>query len=949
MILEKENQQIEKIIKKKIENKKLKKIKIEEIKQILKFLINNSKNQNISSILSDDIKRKTTLVDFAINVFQKIKKIKEEENQNIEKIIEEKIEEKKLENSKIEEVKQMLDFLTNKEENISSVLGFAGSGKSTVINIAINIFQKNKKFFKNKLRHKKYKKIFEDQLKYKKFFKKKLKYKKFFNNKLKYKKSLKVKVDLWTLFGLKNKEDYCRICLPSNRKKITKINDNEKINFYPHAFHECNSNKKIINNKWVITSLYIKKTLWTSIIDKICYKKPKSKKLLKAIKYEKININKKDETIKWILFILILFIGTIIGLTLFFEGVFNLSYDTSIIYSSIISGIATIFLFLLKIMIKNSREIDINETLADQTTNEILNITIDEALIEKKIWYLKWPIKLLKYWRWPWKLPYREKNIILHFENIDRLWDWLKEIKKSTTSNHNEEKNNDLKKSNTSNDNDKNNNKLEKPARSKVIIEILENIALLYKKNNIKILIEVDYRIKELISNYNLERKSDYSKRIIGNNIEIKSLNKNSLLKLEENWNNEEKILIEKVGDELHRHTLNSWRLKNDIVEKIKLFCQIFKEFIEIDELKKINDLDCIFNNWLKNQISFYWLNKIYIPYSSNKIYIPEYDWSEKIKEKEFWNEDLLKIIYLLNNPFNKIKANKEKLNLFFEKYTKLIFEKRALKEMSMGTFEKNEILKIKNDLYLKILNTFIEKCEEIKNDKNNSKITLNKQFFDLIINTNYFNIYEIYKFFQIGLKYEKIKNQLIKYFKKYINKTNSLFNDEDRKWVENDNEGIFTIVISIFLQSLNKKDKNIFWKNNIFIEQIIQILNAYKYNWKYLIRERKIINFIIKEIWNKINIFHEKDQIKIELFKQYQNFIDDINILENFLKEFEFKIWKENEPNIIPIINNLINNNFATKKEIIELFHKHKKQNVSKKELMEWIEKIMKYIKQRN
>ena len=925
MISEKENQQIEKIIKKKIENKKLKKIKIEEIKQILKFLINNSKNQNISSILSDDAKGQKTLVDFAINVFQKIKKIKEKENQKIEKIIEEKIEEKKLENSKIEEVKQILDFLTNKEENISSVLGFAGCGKSTVINIAIHIFQKNKKFFKNKLKHKKYKKIFEDQLKYEKFLEKKLNYKKFFKNKLKYKKALKIKIDLWTLFGLKSKEDYCKICLPSNRKKLIKIDNNEKLNFYSYAPHQCIFNKKVQNNKLVITSLYIKKMLWTSIIDKICYEKPKSKKLFKAIKHEKIDINKKNEITKWIFLILFLFIGITIGLTLFFERVFNLSYDTSIIYSSVISGIANIFLFSIKIIIKNTREINVNETLIDNTTNEILNMTIGEALIERKIWFLKWLIKLLKYSRWPQKLTYRGKNIILHFENIDRLWDWLKETKKS----------------NTLNDNDENNN-LEKPPRSKVIIEILENIALIYKKNNIKILIEIDYRIKELISKYTINRKSDYIKRIIGTNIEIKSLNKNCLLKLEENWNNEEKILIEKIGDELHKHTLNSWRLKNDIIEKIKLFCQIFKKFIEIDELKKINRLDCIFYHWVKNPNSFDVSNqekRIYIG-SSNEIYIPEYDWNKKIEEKEFWNDDLLKIIYLLNNPFNKIKANNEKINLFFEEYTKSILKEREEKEILMGTFEKNEILKIKNDLYLKILNTFIEKCKETQNEENSSKIRLNKQFFDLIINTNYFNIYEIYKFFQIGLKYEKIKNQLIEYFKKYIkNKSSSSFKYEDVKWIKNDDEGIYTIVISIFLELLSKKDKNIFWKNKTFIKIIIEILHEDNNNWKND-WERKRLNIFIKEIWNKLPKDFEQE---IFLLKKYQDFINDINILENFLKDFNFEGWKENEKIIIKIINNLIEKNFVTKKEIKELFYKHKEKNLTKKELDEWIEKIMK------
>ena len=829
----------------------------------------------------------------------------EKEKIKIKKDIKEEVSKRKLDSSKIKEIEKILEFLIDQDQNISSILGATGAGKTISINIAINIFQKN-----IKQKNRAIKKI--------------------------------IKIDLWTLFGLKSKTDYCENCLPSTNKKL--IDNN--LNFYsyaPHEFiihkqkiidnqyiikseyydgldeyeklelrNEIEKQQEIINkNKLVITSFHIKKTIWTSIVNKICYNKQKSNILLKTIKHEKININEKNKIFKRFLFsFLILFIGGLIGLSFLAKTINNFNIE-KIIYtlsgSGIIGFLSTILLFSWEKRKSNTREININQTLIDQSTNDILNKTINNAFIEEKIWFLKWPIKFWKYLRFS----YKDKNIILHFENIDRLWDWLK-----------------LSDSN------------KKLARSKIIIEILENIALLYKSDNIKILIEFDDEVKNLISDYNKNRKIDYYKRIIGDYIEIKSLNKNSLLELDEKWKNEEKIIIEKIGDELVEHKLNSWRLKNEIVQKIKSFSKKFKKFIEIDKLEKVKNLDLAFKHWYENKINF----------PKNKIDIDNYDWNKEIKIEELFNHDLLEIIYLFNNPFRNFKVNNEyKLNLFVEEYIEDIAEKRKKEreeqrkkhEMSYG-FDKKMILNVKNVLYERMLKAFEEKYEKIKND---SKIILNAQFSYFIFNKNYFNVYEIYNFFNLALQKEKLHKEIIKCFFAYIQtNSSSLFEDEDEIWIDED-ERIFIVSISRFLELLDKDEKDYFWKinndnNNKIIKNIVKILNWDKNNWKYFFWEIKDLNFLIKEIWNKLNVLDEKNEIKIELFNKYKDSIFDKDILENFLKDFNFETWKQNTKNIITIKNNLIENNFATKEEIIELFHKHKEENLTKKELNEWIKK---------
>ena len=350
--------------------------------------------------------------------------ISKEEKAKIKEIIEKEVKEKKLDNSKIKEIEKILEFLIDKDQNISSILGTTGAGKTISIDIAIDIFQNNKKC----------KRILKNNEEYKNHLK---------NNKIK-NKIVKRKINLWKLFGLKNKEDYCKNCLPSVGKKwINNSENNENLHFNSYAPHECNTNE---NNKLIVTSLYIKKMLWTSIINKICYEKLKSKKLLKTIKYEKIDVNKKNENFKLIFQIFLIFSIFIIAMI-----ILTFKFQLNYIYSSIISVTGSAFLLLLKKIINNSREININQILVDQSTNEILSETINQALKTRK--------KYLKIYK-------KNEIIILHFENIDRLWDWLK-ISESP--------------------NKKNESFNNKPPRSKIIIEILENIGLLYKSENINL------------------------------------------------------------------------------------------------------------------------------------------------------------------------------------------------------------------------------------------------------------------------------------------------------------------------------------------------------------------------------------------------------------------------------------------------------------------------------
>ncbi|MCP4336848.1 MAG: hypothetical protein GY679_03300 [Mycoplasma sp.] len=313
-----------------------------------------------------------------------------EKKKDIKKIIKE-IKVKGYTEDKIEKSKKIYEKLSEKNTRIA-ISGATGSGKTTVMELAIQPFIKKQKMNKTNLMWLFLKLYFLKIISF--LFYKTPKQINKIQNKICIRRSELININLWNLFGTRDPNDY-------EDMKTFFIDENQKIIDYQHDFEkkENSDEFEILNLK--ATSLFVKKTLWKIISFKIGVFRSLDNNFKKALKWNEIGTDRKKyiSPLKLLFFALLIIIPIAIFCIFFFSIDLEYKYARSIIASilTISTTILEIIFILIKPDIENKK---IDDFLSDPSYNSVLT-----SLISKKTKY---------------------KFVILHFSELDRLHKWLK-------------------------------------------------------------------------------------------------------------------------------------------------------------------------------------------------------------------------------------------------------------------------------------------------------------------------------------------------------------------------------------------------------------------------------------------------------------------------------------------------------------------------------------------
>ena len=273
-----------------------------------------------------------------------MKVTKNKKDEEIRNKIKEKIEERKLDIDKIDSVFNIYKELMNNEEgSVIAVNGKQGSGKSTVIDLAIEVYGKKHK---------------------------------------------KMHMNIWNLFGHRNKEDY------DGKSNVTSYNNDGKIN-------------SVNPRTQKVSKLFYKKTIWKSIYSQInWWRKWKLRSVYgsQPLKTDYIK-DRKISTWNIIKFSFLLFFVPLLSfLTLFIINSYT-SANIDVLIQIFIPIIAA-FVEISTLFYKNNKKEKSNNVLVNQISNQAINRYIGhkskKRFFSSKIW-------------------------IIHITELDRFYSWLED------------------------------------------------------------------------------------------------------------------------------------------------------------------------------------------------------------------------------------------------------------------------------------------------------------------------------------------------------------------------------------------------------------------------------------------------------------------------------------------------------------------------------------------